>query len=141
MSKRVVMSEKTSHIRITFIFRLFLGLNPSWKKKKFTFLGTDWSYEIAVLCKGYECFLEAGYQTLLQTYINMRTEWHGWLWLKQWLNGGNLIGKKGYIINQGKVLTVPKSNKGRAHGQYLVRFHRFCPLIMLEVSRSPWSSP
>ena len=74
-----------------------MGLVPSWREKKFTFLGTDWSYEIAVICKGYECFLEAGYQTLLQTSINMRTGWHGWLWLKQYLLGGQLIGNKGYL--------------------------------------------
>ena len=74
--------------------RLFLGLNPAWRNKKFTFLGVEWSYERAVQFKGYECFLEAGFQTLLQTYVQMRTGW-------QEMSAFNIYFKQGYLLDNG----------------------------------------
>ena len=62
-------------------FRLCLGLSQSWKRKKITILGVEWNYELAMICKGYECSLEAGFQVLLQVYIQMQTQWvllHFW---------------------------------------------------------------
>ena len=44
-------------------------------------MGINWSYEFAMLSKGYECCLEAGLQTLIQVYIQMRT---GWIGLQFW---------------------------------------------------------
>ena len=44
-------------------------------------MGVTWSYEFAMLSKGYECCLEAGLQTLIQVYIQMRT---GWIGLQFW---------------------------------------------------------
>ena len=44
-------------------------------------MGVNWSYEFAILSKGYECCLEAGLQTLIQVYIQMRT---GWVGLQFW---------------------------------------------------------
>ena len=57
-----------------------MGLRESWRKKKFNTFGIEWSYEKAMICKGYECSLEAGLQVLLQTYIQMRTGWLGTHW-------------------------------------------------------------
>ena len=62
------------------MFRLALGLCDSWKKKRFNIFGVEWTYEKAMICKGYECSLEAGLQVLLQTYIQMRTGWLGIQW-------------------------------------------------------------
>ena len=59
-------------------------------QKKVMFLEMEWSYEQAVIAKGYECFLEAGFQTLLQTYIQMRT---GWPWFRKL--------SKGYFLGDG----------------------------------------
>ena len=42
--------------------RLTLGLCPSWKRKRFTILGVEWSYEIAMICKGFECALEQAFK-------------------------------------------------------------------------------
>ena len=74
---------------------LFMGVVPSWRNKKVNFLGMDWSYEIAIICKGYEVCLEAGLQTLLGTYLQMATGWHGWPWWrnldKGYLNGGGTL--------------------------------------------------
>ena len=58
--KQQVQSKKS------YFCRLFLGLSPRWKKKKFHLLGLEWDYETAVQAKGFECFLESGFQTLLQ---------------------------------------------------------------------------
>ena len=41
-------------------FRLLLGLTPEGRQKRVNFLELEWSYEAAVIAKGYECFLEAG---------------------------------------------------------------------------------
>ena len=64
-----------------------LGLRESWKRKKFKILGVEWSYEKAMICKGYECSLEACLQVLLQTYIQMRTGWLGMHWLRDLTKG------------------------------------------------------
>ena len=37
--------------------------------------------------------------------------------------------------------TAPKSVKSKAHSQFLVCSHRFCPLITMEVSRSMLGNP
>ena len=76
--------------------RLTLGLCPSWKRKRFTILGVEWSYEIAMICKGYECALEAGFQTLLQVYIQMQTQWIALLFWRDLVkaymeDGGNIF--------------------------------------------------
>ena len=73
-----------------------LGLCPSWKRKRFTILGVEWSYEIAMICKGYECALEAGFQTLLQVYIQMQTQWIALLFWRDLVkaymeDGGNIF--------------------------------------------------
>ena len=88
-----------SHHEFAFdcLFRLFMGLLPSWRTKKVTLFGNEWTYEKAVLCKGYECCLEAGWQTLLQTYIQMRTDWYGWPWWTEF--------PKGYRIHGGSKIT------------------------------------
>ena len=83
-------------MKVSNFHRLFLGLVPSWRDRRLTFLGVEWSYECAILCKGYECFLEAGFQTLLHTYIQMKTNWYGWPF---WRNLD-----KSYMIKEGKRL-------------------------------------
>ena len=55
--------------------RLILGICDSWKCKKYTFLGVNWSYEAAMIAKGYEVAFEAGLQTLVMTYVHMKTGW------------------------------------------------------------------
>ena len=87
-----------------FLSSLFMGVVPSWRNKRVNFMGMEWSYEIAIICKGYEVCLEAGLQTLLGTYLQMVTSWHGWPWWrnldKGYLNvGGKLI--RYSIIYQG----------------------------------------
>ena len=52
-----------------------LGCCTSWKSKKYTFFGVDWSYEAAMIAKSYEVALEAGLQTLIMTYVHMTTGW------------------------------------------------------------------
>ena len=80
-------------------FRLLLGLTPEGRQKWVNFLEIEWSYEAAVIAKGYECFLEAGFQTLLQTYIQMRTNWPYFRTLR-----------KGYILNEGDYVgSLPKA--------------------------------
>ena len=39
------------------------------------------------------------------------------------------------------LFTAPKSVKSEAHTQFLVRFHRFCPLITMGGSKILWSNP
>ena len=46
---------------------------------------------MAVVCKGYECFFEAGPQTILQTYIQLLTNWPFFHRVK-----------KGYLLEGGK---------------------------------------
>ena len=75
-----------------------LGLCPSWKRKRFTILGVEWSYEIAMICKAYECALEAGFQTLLQVYIQMQTQWVVLLFWR------DLV--KAYMEDGGKILQL-----------------------------------
>ena len=81
-------------------FRLFLGVVPKWRKRSFTFLGMDWSYERSVFYKGFECFYESGPQTLLHTYVQMRTRWVDMQALQALL----VPLKKGYILNGGNLL-------------------------------------
>ena len=57
-----------------YFFRLLVGFHPVWRNKRITILGVDWSFERAVVYKTDEGFVEAGLQTLLQTYIHMNTE-------------------------------------------------------------------
>ena len=76
-------------------FRLLLGLTPEGRQKQVNFLEMEWSYEAAVIAKGYECFLEAGFQTILQTYIQMRT---GWPWLRMISSALGLSPGKGYLL-------------------------------------------
>ena len=83
--------------------RLTLGLCPSWKKKRFTILGVEWSYELAMICKGYECSLEAGFQTLLQVYIQLQT---GWAALQFWRD---LV--KAYMEDGGMILLLVTRHK------------------------------
>ena len=52
-----------------------LGCCTSWKSKKYTLFGVDWSYEAAMIAKSYEVALEAGLQTLIMTYVHMTTGW------------------------------------------------------------------
>ena len=81
------------------VFRLLLGLTENGREKRVVFLEMEWSYEDAVVAKGYECFLEAGFQTLLQTYIQMRTNWPYFRTLR-----------KGYILNEGNYVgSLPKA--------------------------------
>ena len=52
-----------------------------------------------MICKGYECSLEAGLQVLLQTYIQMRTGWLGIQWWNELTKaymelGGTVTGHK-----------------------------------------------
>ena len=51
-----------------------------------------------MICKGYECALEAGFQTLLQVYIQMQTQWVA---LKFWRD---LV--KAYMEDGGKILKL-----------------------------------
>ena len=76
-------------------FRLLLGLTPEGRQKRVNFLEIEWSYEAAVIAKGYECFLEAGFQTILQTYVQMRT---GWPWLRMISSALGLSPGKGYLL-------------------------------------------
>ena len=90
-------------------FRLLLGLTPEGRQKRVNFLELEWSYEAAVIAKGYECFLEAGFQTMLQTYIQMRT---GWPWLRTLSSALGFSLGKGYLLkngNQTDYLTFNKS--------------------------------
>ena len=80
-------------------FRLLLGLTPEGRQKRVNFLEIEWSYEAAVIAKGYECFLEAGFQTMLQTYIQMRT---GWPWLRTLSSALGFSLGKGYLLKNGK---------------------------------------
>ena len=80
---------------ITFDFRLLLGLTPEGRQKRVDFLEIEWSYEAAVIAKGYECFLEAGFQTMLQTYIQIRT---GWPWLRMLSSALGFSLGKGYLL-------------------------------------------
>ena len=57
----------------------------------------NWSYERSVFYKGFECFYESGPQTLLQTYVQMRTKWVDMQALQALLEPL----KKGYILNGG----------------------------------------
>ena len=52
-----------------------MGTFTSWKGKKYILFGVNWSYEAAMISKGYEVALEASLQTLIMTYVNMRTGW------------------------------------------------------------------
>ena len=61
-------------------------------------MGVEWSYEFAMYCKGYECSVEAGLQTLLQVYIQMRT---GWVGLQFWRE---LV--KAYMVDGGTELLI-----------------------------------
>ena len=79
-------------------FRLLLGLTPEGRQKRVNFLELEWSYEAAVIAKGYECFLEAGFQTMLQTYIQMRT---GWPWLRTLSSALGFSLGKGYLLKNG----------------------------------------
>ena len=54
-----------------------MGLVPSLRQQKFHFLGIDWSFEQAVFGQGFEVAFEAGFQTLLGTYLQMATGWFG----------------------------------------------------------------
>ena len=57
---------------------LILGLVPSWRKKTYIFLDIEWSYETAMMAKGYESSLESGPQAIIQTYLMMLTNFYGW---------------------------------------------------------------
>ena len=71
----------------------------------------EWSYEAAVIAKGYECFLEAGFQTMLQTYIQMRT---GWPWLRMLSSAIGLSLGKGYLLKNGNQNKAKKFAKQQA---------------------------
>ena len=90
------------------ISRLILGLRESWKRKKFKILGVEWSYEKAMICKGYECSLEACLQVLLQTYIQMRTGWLGMHWLRDLTKGYKEDGGTRNYLQKFKVFKVFK---------------------------------
>ena len=55
--------------------RTLLGMNPNWKSYSFSFLGEDWNYLSGIESKAYEGFFEAGYQMILQIYIQQKTGW------------------------------------------------------------------
>ena len=57
------------------VLRTLLGMNPNWKSYSFHFLGEDWNYLSGIESKAYEGFFEAGYQMILQIYIQQKTGW------------------------------------------------------------------
>ena len=65
----------SSALLLDLCYRLLLGLTKRGRRIKIIVLGTTWGYEEAMLFKSDECFLEAGPQVILGTFIQMSQGW------------------------------------------------------------------
>ena len=101
-------------------FRLLLGLTEKLRQLEFEVLGTTWGYDQAMLFKCDECYLEAGLQVILQTFIQMSKTWK--LYEHALLNPQ----EKGYYIQgeglQGESDFIPEGKQGLSRMQY--NFHQ-----------------
>ena len=105
---------------ISFDFRLLLGLTEKLRELEFEVLGTTWGYDQAMLFKCDECYLEAGLQVILQTFIQMTKSWK--LYEHALLNPQ----EKGYYIPGEEAETssdvISEGKKGLSRIQYY--FHQ-----------------